>query len=358
MALKIQKAFFKVSDFISWQKAGNLVLTPEFQRRSVWKPGAKSYLIDTIVRGFPIPIIFLRDKRTSVDDFEPKREIIDGQQRLRTVLSYISPDLVSNYESGRDDFTVTKAHNIDLAGKQFNDLDVDVRSAILDYEFNVHVLSSSVDDREIIQIFRRMNSINYQLNKQELRNANYYGEFKSSVYLLAAEQLNRWRLWKTFTEDNIARMDEVEHTSECVMFIIDGEISGKSAAKINNAFKDYDEVYKHRAEIEHRFRSVMETMDNSFKSELPNFEFFKKTLVYTFFAVISNLLFDDQPLTKHVKGRSLTPEEISKMKLCSERIEKRSAPNRVLEATDRRTTNPKERKTLFQYLLDNVKHAQ
>jgi len=46
----IQKTFFKIADFISWQKNGQLKLSPEFQRRAVWKPGAKSYLIDTIVK--------------------------------------------------------------------------------------------------------------------------------------------------------------------------------------------------------------------------------------------------------------------------------------------------------------------
>ena len=79
----IQKTFYKVSDFISWQKSVPFNSCPAFQRRSVWKPGAKSYLIDTIVRGFPIPIIFLRDRRTNINDFEAFREVIDGRQRLR-----------------------------------------------------------------------------------------------------------------------------------------------------------------------------------------------------------------------------------------------------------------------------------
>jgi uncharacterized protein with ParB-like and HNH nuclease domain len=85
MAQNIQKTFYKVTDFVTWQKNKQLRLSPEFQRLSVWKSGAKSYLIDTIVRGMPIPIIFLKDKRTDVDQFEPIREVVDGQQRLRTV---------------------------------------------------------------------------------------------------------------------------------------------------------------------------------------------------------------------------------------------------------------------------------
>ena len=63
-AIDISRTQYRVSDFISWQRSKTLVLSPSFQRRAVWKSGAKSYLIDTIARGLPIPIIFLRDQRS------------------------------------------------------------------------------------------------------------------------------------------------------------------------------------------------------------------------------------------------------------------------------------------------------
>ena len=197
----VQKTIYKVADFISWQKSHYLVLVPYFQRRPVWKPGAKSYLIDTIVRGLPIPIIFLRDRRTDPNQIEPIREVVDGQQRLRTVLGYVSPTLLPDYNPKRDSFTVKKTHNKDIAGKSFDELDDESKRAILDYEFVVHILPSRIDDREVIQIFRRMNSTNFSLTEQEKRNSKYFGEFKTSVYELAAEQLQRWRQWKIFTED-------------------------------------------------------------------------------------------------------------------------------------------------------------
>src|SRR3989337_3716998 len=111
---KIQKAFFKVSDFISWQKSDILILSPSFQRRSVWKKGAKSYLIDTIVRGLPIPIIFMRDYRTTPDQIEPIKEVVDGQPRLRTVISFVAPHLLKDFNKERDAFTIQKNHNKDL----------------------------------------------------------------------------------------------------------------------------------------------------------------------------------------------------------------------------------------------------
>ncbi len=138
--LVIHKTFYKVSDFLAWQNASTLVLSPQFQRNSVWKKGTKSYLIDTIVRGLPIPIIFIRDRRVNLKTLEYKREVIDGQQRLRTVIGFVAPQLLPDFNE-RDDFTVKRTHNKEIAGKKFADLPSDIQTKILEYDFNVHVLS-------------------------------------------------------------------------------------------------------------------------------------------------------------------------------------------------------------------------
>lgn len=354
----IQKAFFKVSDFISWQKSGILILSPKFQRRSVWKKGAKSYLIDTIVRGLPIPIIFMRDYRTTPDQIEPIKEVVDGQQRLRTVLSFVAPHLLKDFDKGRDVFKIQKNHNKDLADKPFKDLDDESKESILNYTFDVHVLPSSVDDRDIVRIFRRMNSTSYGLKKQELRNANFYGEFKTSVYQSAAEQLERWRKWKTFTEDNISRMDEVELVSECYLMMKEGKISGKSAPKLDKAYEKYDETFEGKTNIESRFRTTMDIVDANFAQNVPEFAFLDRRVIYTFLAFIYDLVFGfDASIKRTVRTRTLTPGQIAAIKLASKRIKNRTADREILEATDRRTTNPKERTLLFNYIKKSIKGA-
>src|SRR3954466_14555887 len=92
--LDIVRTTYRVSDFVSWQRAGALQLSPSFQRRSVWRPIEKSYLVDTVVRGFPMPVIFLRDIASGLDQLEPARQVVDGQQRIRTLLGFISSDLL------------------------------------------------------------------------------------------------------------------------------------------------------------------------------------------------------------------------------------------------------------------------
>lgn len=92
--LNISRTQFTVGDFVSWMRNGELDLSPSFQRRPVWKKSAKSYLIDTIVRGLPTPIIFLR-QITDTKKLTTKRQVVDGQQRIRTLLSFIDRKLLS-----------------------------------------------------------------------------------------------------------------------------------------------------------------------------------------------------------------------------------------------------------------------
>ena len=77
---------YSINDFVEWDGQKQLVLNPRFQRRAVWSEKAKSYLIDTIIRGKPIPKIFIRQK-LNVTTKTSLREVVDGQQRLRTILS-------------------------------------------------------------------------------------------------------------------------------------------------------------------------------------------------------------------------------------------------------------------------------
>ncbi len=60
--LQITRSQFKISDFLGWQREGSLRLSPSFQRRAVWKADAKSFLVDTVVRGLPTPVIFIRER--------------------------------------------------------------------------------------------------------------------------------------------------------------------------------------------------------------------------------------------------------------------------------------------------------
>jgi uncharacterized protein with ParB-like and HNH nuclease domain len=278
MQSNIGKTVYKVSDFLSWQRNNSLVLSPSFQRRSVWPIAAKSFFIDTVVRGLPIPIIFLREQ-IDLKTLEPIREVVDGQQRLRTLISFIEPHLLKDFDLERDSFVVKKAHNPNIAGKTFPHLSPSIRRQLLNYDFSVHVLPSDTDDREVLQIFARMNATGIELNAQELRNGRYYGVFKTLAYNLAYEQLNRWRMWKIFSENDIARMAEVEETSDLMLLILEG-LHGKSQGALDRIYAKYEEDFPQATVLARRFRMVMDKIEETLGPQIQFSAFSRKTFFH------------------------------------------------------------------------------
>jgi Protein of unknown function DUF262 len=285
MDMQTLRTQYRVSDFVSWQRDDALRLNPNFQRRPVWKKGAKSFLIDTILRGLPMPIIFLRDLRADLKTLKAKRDVVDGQQRIRTILSYIDKNLLADFDPSRDEFTIDATHNHSLGGKSFNQLSPSDQQRILDYQFSVHSFPADTDDREILQIFARMNSTGIKLNAQELRNAEFYGYFKTLAYELATEQLNRWRDWRVFSPDQIARMNEVELTSEFMLLIVQGILEKKNAT-INDFYEKYDKGFPDGPEVARRFRSTFDAIETLLAHSVITKLFRKKTLFFGLFSAI------------------------------------------------------------------------
>jgi len=347
---KITRTLYKISDFLSWQRSDLLELSPSFQRRPVWSPSAKSYLMDTIVRGLPIPIIFVREL-TDLNTLKSKRQIVDGQQRIRTVLSYIDPKCLRDYKESRDYFQVKKVHNPELSGNDFAELPQNLKQRIMDYEFSVHVLPSDVDDKQVLQIFARMNATGLRLEAQELRNATYFGDFKQSMYNLAYEQLNRWRDWGIFTEGNIARMDEVEMTSDLVLLMYKG-ISTKSRSSLDRLYKDKDCDYcfPEKSIIEDRFHNVTDSIDNALSVDLRNMEFRKKTLFYSLFALVYDLHYSLLSKLKKSRKQPLPQNFLNNIRNVNDAFVYKKVPDKVAESTTRRTTNVSSRRIIFDYL--------
>lgn len=355
---------YKVGDFIDWQRSGSLILNPDFQRGSVWSGGAKSYLIDTILRGLPIPIIFLRDKKPDLKKFSALREVVDGQQRLRTVIAYIAPELLSDFDNAKDNFKIRRVHNEEFQGKRFSDLPEEVQQHILDYQFSVDVFPSDTGDREVKQVFQRMNSSGYKLNAQELRNAEFFGAFKTKVETLATEQLERWRAWRILTPDNLVRMIDVEFTSELVIAMLRG-ISEKTDKIIYAIYREYDDDFPFGDEVGRRFQQVFDTIARDFSNVVAE-SFRTRTLFYALFMAVYGLHFGvdsiglagNAPMELTPKRATpLTRAAIDHIIKAGDRINSKSAPEEVMAASTRRVSHVRERRNIVRYLLKMSQHV-
>jgi len=252
----------------------------------VWTPKARSFLMDTIVRGKPIPKIFIR-QITNPKTRRTVREVVDGQQRLRTILNFL-----------QDGFKISPSHNKEHGGKLFSQLPEDTQKSILEYEISVDTLLD-VDDQDVLDIFARINSYAVTLSPQELLHARFYGPFRQTVYQLALEYLNFWRDNRIFSDKKILRMAEAELTSELLIAMSDGIQSKKS---IRLFYEKYDEKYPSQETYAKRFRETMDVIGGIMAGSLPTSNFRRNHLFYTLFCSVYHMLHVIPELTAERKA--------------------------------------------------------
>lgn len=269
----------QVSDIIQWYNKSEITLSPKYQRNSVWNDKAKSYLIDTLIRGFPIPPIFIRQ----IIDIQTKttfREVIDGQQRLRAIIEFVIDE----------SFTISKTTNKDFGGIPFSDLPDPEKERILSYEILAVVVSSN-DESVIYDMFARLNSNNIVLNRQELRNSKFWGEYKIFIYQTASKYRDFFIKHKIIADKDLSRMKDVEFITSLVIILSEGIIQ-ESPKVLDDIYQKYDKTFPNQSEYELQLDRIFEVITSFFNYVQLDIEpFAKKNYFYTLFAVIHNQLF-------------------------------------------------------------------
>ncbi len=233
---------------ISWlseqNNFGNLVIKPYYQRKPVWSLRHKVYFIDTILRGLPIPKLYIYQKISKTKkNLKTKYEIVDGQQRIRAILEYLQGDFrySKKYHPKPEDFLE------EYEDETFQDLPSEIQQNFLGYELPVQIINR-VAEGEINNMYIRLNLNTINLNKQEIRNAMFTGDFKKLVDSLVKNTF--WSDEKIISKGAIRRMQDAEYISELLMSMLWGPQDKK---------KTLDECYSNN-----------ETMDVSQKKILRN----------------------------------------------------------------------------------------
>ncbi len=268
---------YSINDFLEWDKNNQIELNPRFQRRSVWSDNARSYLMDTIIRGKPIPKVFIR-QRLNPTTKQSIREVVDGQQRLRTILLYL-----------KDGFQINKKHNADYGGlyfSQLNQVDDKIQENILTYEIAVDLLIN-VSDSEVLDIFSRLNSYAVILNEQERINADHFGPFKKLTEQLGHKFYDFWVTNKILSDPDILRMGDVTLVADLLIAMVEGI---KSKKQIKNYFDLYEKEFEHDpAVLENEFNQILALISTVFDGSLRSSEFRRISLFYSLFTSVYHL---------------------------------------------------------------------
>jgi len=279
---------------IAWLKqahdAGQLEIKPPFQRNPVWTESQKSFLIDSVLRGYPIPELYMQE---SVSDLGKERHVVvDGQQRVRACLEFIE---------GR--YALEPREAPSWPDARFEDLTSDERKRIYAYNFIVRQLPA-VPDEELRAVFQRLNRNTVVLNPQELRHATYWGEFIKAMEDLA--ELDWWSSSGIFTANDVRRMLDIEFISELTVAILHGPQNKKTS--LDKWYPAYEKEFPDKARVSTTFVTTLGELSHL----LPNISgtrWRKKSDFYTLFLVLAAHV-KDLPLSK--SGREKVAVRITK----------------------------------------------
>lgn len=138
--------------------SGKLNIRPAYQREFIYKPAQQESVIETILKNFPLNVMYW------VDNGDSTYELMDGQQRTMSFCEFIN-----------NSFSIL----INNRHYYFNNLQKDQQDIILNYELQIYICEGT--DTQKLEWFKIINVAGEKLTEQELRNAIYIGPWLTSA---------------------------------------------------------------------------------------------------------------------------------------------------------------------------------
>jgi len=160
-------------------RASRLIPDAYFQRNLVWREVHKRDFIETILKGYPFPQIFISKGKVDVESMSTVSCIVDGQQRCNAIVGFIEGDF-------------------EVGGKTYATLSEVQKSDFLKYEVAVIELELENDDPKVQEIFQRINRTSTSLTSIE----KLASQYSTSEFMLVAKLLTDQILLDRSGEDD------------------------------------------------------------------------------------------------------------------------------------------------------------
>ena len=147
--VKIQRDMYSVRELKTEYEDKMLILAPDFQREFVWTLRQQSELIESILMGIPLPMVYFFEGDEGVI------QVVDGKQRLTSLFNFLDNLYpLSNLP--------ILSH---LKGLRYKDLKPAERTKIARHQFVTQTIIPPTPDKIKFDIFERVNRKGSTLNK-------------------------------------------------------------------------------------------------------------------------------------------------------------------------------------------------
>ena len=178
----------EIEGLVNRIRRGDIIIPP-FQRDYVWRQPEASKFIESLLLGLPVPGIFFATEPGS-----NKQLVIDGQQRLKTLLFFYDGFFNPRPEEKKQRvFSLTKVQE-PFEGKTYKTLEEHDRVRLDTSVMHATVVKQTSppgNDTSLYHIFERLNSGGRRLTDQEMRLALYHGALIDRI-----KKLNDYDKWR------------------------------------------------------------------------------------------------------------------------------------------------------------------
>lgn len=219
---------WQIKDLIKVYKDKLLKLDPPYQRNFIWSKKDQNELIDSIlIKGFPLPTFFL----LALDD--GSYEMVDGQQRTRTILAFYKSHYEINHQQSMFEEEKEQFENYNLA---------------------ITIINNLRENESIEEFYARVNKTGRKINKPELNKAEYfYTEFLDLNTEMAG--YDKFQALSLFTENSVNRMNDIDFVSELIALIVFGNYEKKD--KVDELYES-DISAEQKRELTSIFKSIID----------------------------------------------------------------------------------------------------
>lgn len=174
---------------------GVLVIQPEYQRNYIYGDGKKDVaVIDSLLKGYPLGLIYFNDASAGFDDGKEHLEVLDGQQRITSIGRFVTGKFAI-IRDGRE--------------QTFTSLPPEDQELILQSKLLVYVCKGT--EGEIKEWFKTINISGVPLKQQELLNAVYSGPFVTAAKAEFSNSGNaNQQKWASYIKGDPKRQDILE----------------------------------------------------------------------------------------------------------------------------------------------------
>ena len=216
-----------IEDIIASMNRRRFLIRPSYQRQEVIKPSKSSLIIESILLGITLPAIFVYKRASGIS------EVIDGQQRLLTILGFIGDQYID--ENGKavyaknNNFSLRKLRVLkEIEGKRFRDLDAGLQNKIYDFQlYIVEIEEGKNPNFDPVDLFIRLNDKPYPIREHSFEMWNSWVDFEIIDKLKEIARKNGdWFFVKQFNKDR--ERDRMENQELFASLVAMEVCSGKA----------------------------------------------------------------------------------------------------------------------------------